>query len=199
MKRRKVDHPPISNLYDPEEYFSRMSGQDAFEKFLSHPSVLLIDPQFPHNVGNVLRCCAAYGIRSLWFTGTKALSRIGKRLPREERMKGYGKVTMFHTEEPFKWLRSSPGLGIAPVCVEILPSSVPMASFTMPRVPIFIFGPENGEVPGWVRAKSHQFVRLETEHCLNLAVAVGTTLYMYRYKALLDRAMPMPVLQEQRG
>src|SRR6185295_3192806 len=34
-------------------------------------AILLLDPKYPHNVGQVLRACAAYGVRRLMFTGER--------------------------------------------------------------------------------------------------------------------------------
>jgi tRNA(Leu) C34 or U34 (ribose-2'-O)-methylase TrmL len=34
-------------------------------------AVLLIDPHFPHNVGNALRACALLGAGSLYWTGNR--------------------------------------------------------------------------------------------------------------------------------
>ena len=55
------------------------------------PAVVLIDPKYAHNVGMVVRLASCYGFRQVWFTGERVSLDISfrKRLPREERMKGY--------------------------------------------------------------------------------------------------------------
>jgi hypothetical protein len=35
------------------------------------PAVILIDPKYPHNVGAALRSCSCFGLKQLWWTGTR--------------------------------------------------------------------------------------------------------------------------------
>ena len=59
---------------------------------LSAPGVVLVDPKFPHNVGTTIRACSCFGVESLIWTGSRVEVSKYKRLPREERMKGYKSV-----------------------------------------------------------------------------------------------------------
>jgi hypothetical protein len=58
------------------------------------PSIILINPKFALNVGNVIRGASCYGVEQVWWTGDRVGLDIEARgrLPREERMKGYGEV-----------------------------------------------------------------------------------------------------------
>jgi hypothetical protein len=59
------------------------------------PAIILTNPKYPNNVGMVLRLASSYGIKQVWFTGDRVkIDLKGKRLPREERMKGYGEVDL---------------------------------------------------------------------------------------------------------
>ena len=51
----------------------------------------IVNPKYAHNVGVAVRAASAYGVPQVWFTGNRVQMDIdsGKRLPREERMKGY--------------------------------------------------------------------------------------------------------------
>jgi tRNA(Leu) C34 or U34 (ribose-2'-O)-methylase TrmL len=66
-------------------------------------AVLLIDPHFPHNVGNALRACALLGAGTLYWTGSRVPPPDrwpeGARLPREERMKCYRNTQLRHLAE----------------------------------------------------------------------------------------------------
>jgi len=35
------------------------------------PSVILINPKYPHNVGAALRACSCFDIAQLWWTGER--------------------------------------------------------------------------------------------------------------------------------
>ena len=72
-------------------------------------AILLIDPKYPHNVGQSVRACAAYGVQDLYFTGDRMSSAMKelKRLPREERLRGYRSVQLQHIERPFDRLPST--------------------------------------------------------------------------------------------
>lgn len=171
------------------------------DKLWLDSAVLLWNPKFPHNVGNALRACAAFGIFQLWFTGDRVFDALdGKtRLPREERMKGYGKVHLVHSDRPFDHFRglSRPP---TPVCIEILHSTQPLSTFVHPPDnTVYVYGQEDGSVPAVVRRHCHQFVQIESFHCLNLASAVAITLYHRRISLNLEKGEAMPLLDEFRG
>jgi formylglycine-generating enzyme required for sulfatase activity len=61
------------------------------------PAIALVNPKFPHNVGKAVRAASCFGVKQVWFTGSRvSLEPRGKkyRLPREERMKGYRDVEL---------------------------------------------------------------------------------------------------------
>lgn len=70
----------------------------------SDAAVLLINPKFPHNVGQALRGCSIFGAGTLRWTGNRVQPPEewpeGARLPREERMKAYKNVDFSHSRKP---------------------------------------------------------------------------------------------------
>jgi hypothetical protein len=68
------------------------------------PAIVLIDPKYAHNVGVVVRLASCYGLKQVWFTGERVSLDISfrKRLPREERMKGYADVEIINYDYPFE-------------------------------------------------------------------------------------------------
>lgn len=137
-------------------------------------AILLIDPKYPHNVGQSVRACAAYGVQNLYFTGerlNKAMREL-KRLPREERLRGYRSVKLEQLERPFDALPE-----LTPVAVEIRPNSEALPSFEHPEHALYVFGPEDGSIGSAVLGQCHRFVAIPSAHCLNLSMAVGTVLY----------------------
>ena len=146
-----------------------MDGKDGNGRF--KPAVVLIDPKYPHNVAAAIRACSCFGVEQLFWTGHRVRLESFKRLPREEGMKGYKEVVWKNEERPFDVLRRTP------VCVEIGRGSTPLPSFVHPQDAIYVFGPEDGGVPGQVRKHCHHFTYISARHCLNLAAALNVILY----------------------
>lgn len=170
------------------------------------PAILLINPKQANNVGSILRACSCYGIRQLWYTGTRVdlgftkhqraikNSSAGKfRLPREERMKGYAECRIHEYDRPFDMFPD-----VVPIAIEILPGTVPLPQFEHPHNALYVFGPEDGSLNGSVLGRCHQFVSIPSRHCLNLAAAVYTVLYDRQVKCSPGVRLE-DMLQEQRG
>lgn len=159
------------------------------------PAVLLWNPKYPHNVATVLRACSCYGVGQLWYTGNRVSieAEPGFRLPREERMKGYGDVTIHQYDRPFEQFQ-----GHTPVAVEILPNVESLPTFEHPEKALYVFGPEDGGLESKVLWHCHRFVAIPSRHCLNLAAAVYTVLYDRQTK-LRPELHPLDALAEPRG
>lgn len=139
------------------------------------PAVVLINPKFGRNIAAALRACSCFGVEQLWWTGNRASfdeTRKGKRLPREERMKGYGDVELCHGEYYLDAFTDA-----TPVAVEIRPNSEPLPEFEHPENAVYIFGPEDGTLGRKTLQHCHRFVKIPARHCLNLATAVTVILY----------------------
>jgi len=145
------------------------------EKFGISPAVILIKPKYAHNVGAVQRACSCYGVPQCWWTGNRVKMEVekGKRLPREERMKGFADVQMIAYDRPFDQFKR----GVTPIAFEVRENSELLPDFVWPENPVLVFGPEDGSIPKHLLSLCHRFVKIPTAHCLNLAVAVGTALY----------------------
>jgi tRNA(Leu) C34 or U34 (ribose-2'-O)-methylase TrmL len=146
------------------------------------PAVVLIDPKYAHNVGMVVRLASCYGFKQVWFTGERVSLDISfrKRLPREERMKGYADVEIINYDYPFEQFKD-----VVPVAVEVRKGSEPLHAFEHPHNAVYVFGPEDGSVSKPHISHCHRFVVIPTRHALNLATAVATVLWDRQYKAWL--------------
>jgi tRNA(Leu) C34 or U34 (ribose-2'-O)-methylase TrmL len=146
------------------------------------PAVVLIDPKYAHNVGMVVRLASCYGFRQVWFTGERVSLDISfrKRLPREERMKGYADVEIINYDYPFEQFKD-----VVPVAVEVRKGSEPLHAFEHPQNAVYVFGPEDGSVSKPHISHCHRFVVIPTRHALNLATAVATVLWDRQYKTWL--------------
>jgi tRNA C32,U32 (ribose-2'-O)-methylase TrmJ len=78
--------------------------------------------------------------------------------------------------------------------VELRPGSEMLPEFVHPdwcdglmrghQKPVYVFGPEDGSLPGHILKRCHRFVCIPSFECLNLSTAVATVLY--------DRMTKMP-------
>ncbi|HEX8473535.1 MAG TPA: TrmH family RNA methyltransferase [Pyrinomonadaceae bacterium] len=147
------------------------------------PAIVLIDPKYAHNVGMVVRLASCYGLGQVWFTGERVSLDISfrKRLPREERMKGYADVEIINYDYPFEQFAD-----VVPVAVEVRKGSESLHGFEHPPNAVYVFGPEDGSVSKPHISHCHRFVVIPTKHCLNLATAVATVLWDRQYKGWLS-------------
>lgn len=136
------------------------------------PAIALINPKFPHNVGAAVRAASCFGARQVWWTGERVRLDAKKRLPREERMKGYRDVEMVHFEHIFEQFPD-----VTPVAIELRPGSESLPQFEHPKNALYVFGPEDGSIPQVVLQHCHRFVVIPTRHCVNLSAAVYLVLY----------------------
>jgi tRNA(Leu) C34 or U34 (ribose-2'-O)-methylase TrmL len=141
------------------------------------PAIVLHEPKYPHNVGQVVRLASAFGIGQVWYSGERVREALGARLPREERMRRYGDVTLISHPDPLA--RLCVGVpGAQPVAVELRPGAESLVDFVHPDgSAIYVFGPEDGSLPGPVLKRCHRFVVIPSFECLNVATAVAVLLY----------------------
>ncbi|HYD38328.1 MAG TPA: TrmH family RNA methyltransferase [Allosphingosinicella sp.] len=150
------------------------------------PAIVLYEPKYPHNVGQIVRLASAFGIAQVWYSGARIGEALGTRLPREERMRRYEDVALINHPDPLA--RLCEVLPAAcPVAVELRPHSESLVDFIHPGAetpPLYVFGPEDGSLSGAVVKRCHRFVVIPSYECLNLATSVATVLY--------DRMAKMP-------
>jgi tRNA(Leu) C34 or U34 (ribose-2'-O)-methylase TrmL len=149
------------------------------------PAVIMINPKNAYNVGGAQRACSCWDIHQLWWTGNLVKLELDsgtssgaskksnkKRLPREERMKGYMDVTLHQYDYPFDQFE-----GVTTVAIELVPGAEPLPTFEHPRNAVYVFGPEDGSIDAMSRKHCHRFVSIPSYHCTNLSMAVGLVLY----------------------
>lgn len=163
-----------------------MEGFDPGTKqFGVPPAVALINPKHARNVGAALRACSCFDVRQLWYSGNRIQMNRKHRLPREERMKGYGDVEVRQYDRIFDQFQ-----GVTPVAIELVPGAVPLTTFEHPENALYVFGPEDGGLERATLQHCHHFVSIPARHCTNLAAAVYITLYdrMLKRGELLELA-----------
>lgn len=164
------------------------------------PGIILENPKFSHNVGAALRAASCFGVNQLIFTGNRVSldSGKGKRLPREERMKGYDKVELVNFDYPFDMFDKD----VIPIAVEIDPAAESLVFFEHPENAVYVFGPEDGSISSTFKRHCYRFIIIPTFHCVNLAAAVYITLYDRALKSYQEKGnvpASYDILNEQRG
>lgn len=141
------------------------------------PTIVLINPKYPHNLAAAVRACACWGATSLRYTGDRIETPIGPkgkpRLPRELRL--YRSVSVEHTEDPLHHLADTPIIG-----VELVPGAMHIQGYQHPTPACYVFGPEDGSIPQKWRRHCYLFLKLPSDHCLNLAACINCVLFHRR-------------------
>lgn len=162
------------------------------------PAVALVNPKFEHNVGAALRAASCFGAKQLWWSGPRVSfdgeTRKGRRIPREERMKGYREVEAFHADYFLDAFTDA-----VPVAIELHPGAESLLTFEHPERAVYLFGPEDGSIDRSYRGLCHRIVKIPSRHCLNLAAAVYTVLYDRHVKRVLQGLEEPLDLAEERG
>ena len=161
----------------------------------------MCNPKFPHNIGAAIRACSCYDVEQVWITGQRLAKKVweSKRIPREERMRGYQNVSLILEEKPFKFFPKD----VVPVAIELTRGAENLLQFEHPEKAVYVFGPEDGSIPTGIQRMCHRRVFIPTKHCVNLSAAIYTILYDRTYKNYLkEEVMPLPMdqtLREQKG
>lgn len=161
---------------NPKEFEALTFDRKKTKTELKIPAVFLENPKYPHNIGQTVRALSCFGVEQLWWNGQRALKALEgmDRIPREERMRGYKDVGIFHNERPLKLYEDT---GVVPVCIELVPGAEDLVTFEHPENAIYVFGPEDGSVDQGTRRNCHRFVTIPSKHCTNLSAAVYIVLY----------------------
>lgn len=153
------------------------------------PAVILTDPKYPHNIGQTIRALSCFGTSQLWWSGKRIMKALQEmdRIPREERMRGYSDVSVFHHDRPLDVFDKI----ATPVAVEFRDNSEDLVNFIHPENAVYVFGPEDGSIDQGTLRNCHRFVKIPTKHCTNLSAAVYLVLYdRLLKKRVYDRFNP---------
>lgn len=165
--------------------------------------LLLVNPRYPRNVGGAIRAAHCLGATSVVWSGDRVDDQQDAyehgqrkwRLPREERMKEYrhvarGRIHPGSAEEHLRYsaewyIQDCVKTLFTPVCVEVSDNAERLTDFIHPVDALYVFGPEDGSIPGSVKALCHRFVVIPgyNRTPLNLSAAVNVVLYDRMSKA----------------
>lgn len=162
--------------------------------------LLLVRPKFAHNVGAAIRAASCFGANGVTFTEDRFGLDSLKRLPREERMKGYTDVRWTQLVGESRPIDRINDGTYTPVAIELVPGSQSLPYFEHPENALYVFGPEDGSLPDGIRRNCHAFVTIPTFHCTNLSAAIYMVLYDRIAKRGLAGLEDLPTVDgENRG
>lgn len=163
-----------------------MKKGDAIFDTSMTPAIVMFNPKYPHNVGAAVRACSCFDSPLIVFTGDRVSlepsGQKGYRMPREERMKGYKDVTLINDNYPFNRFTKQ----ICPVAVEVRKNAELLPHFIHPQNAVYVFGPEDGSLPQIYLKHCQRFLYIPSNHCLNLASAIGIILYDRKSKEMTN-------------
>lgn len=138
--------------------------------------IVLQSPKTHDNVAAVLRLAICWGADLVAVVGAR---RWTARHPLNT-MRSEHSIPFLHFED-MRALAKSWSDHWTPIGVEITPDAVDLRGFVHPRSALYMFGPEDGSLsPAPIRPR--HVVKIPTSRCLNLAHAVGITLYDRSFK-----------------
>jgi tRNA(Leu) C34 or U34 (ribose-2'-O)-methylase TrmL len=170
---------------DPQAFEAKDPKGNRVKVVAQAPAIILTNPKYPHNLGQVIRAASCFDVKQVWWSGQRVIKALEglDRIPREERMKGYSDVSILHADRPLEAFSKD----VVPVCVELVPNAEDLVLFEHPENAVYVFGPEDGGVDAGTRRNCHRFVKIPTKHCTNLSAAVYLILYDRHMKNELKR------------
>lgn len=131
-----------------------------------YSAIGIVSPKIEANVGGAMRAADCYGAAMLVIEAPRFIHRASN-------------VTKAHRHIP---------LIVGAVCdhrpydcpmvvIEIVPGAVSLPDFTHPERALYVFGPEDGNVPDRIVQRAQHIVSVPTRWCMNLAATVNVVLY----------------------
>ena len=137
----------------------------------------LCNPKNPENVGSVMRAAGCYGADEVRFTGRRYLLAAKHRKNGASNTDTKPRITsnipLVQVENMLEKL--SPDTKI--VCFELVVGAKPLPEFRHPDKALYIFGPEDGQIPQSIVDQAHYVLYVPTATCMNLAASVNVVLY----------------------
>lgn len=155
----------------------------------SKASIGLINPKDAQNVGSVLRAIGCYQGDDVYYTGNRYAYAMKHNTDTHniQAQTDIKKVDdLLSVPEDFMTADTKI------VCIELVEGATPLPEFEHPEQALYIFGPEDGNIPQKMINQADEVVYIPTIGCMNLAATANVVLYdrlakSQRAKALIEQ------------
>ncbi len=133
----------------------------------------LVNPKDVTNVGSVLRAIGCYQADGLLYTGSRYNKAIRYRTDTNNVREN---ADIQHTADLLVAKQQLPA-STRLVAVELVVGAQPLPEYEHPQDALYVFGPEDGNLPQDIVDAADDVVYVPTVGCMNLAASVNVLLY----------------------
>ena len=127
----------------------------------------LVSPKIESNVGGAMRAAFCYGASLVVVQGPRYKRQV------TDTQKAYRSIPTLVVDD----IWSAIPYDCVPVAVELVEGSQDLRTFVHPKRAMYIFGPEDGNVPRTLIEKCPLKIMIPTRFCMNLAATANVVLY----------------------
>lgn len=127
----------------------------------------LLNTKIETNVGGALRAAHCYGATMVILEGRRYRQQAS------DTTKAPRHIPLVETLDIFSVIPHN----CIPIAVEVMPECKALPTFKHPERAIYIFGPEDGNIPHRVLSRCKDIVYVPTKFCMNLAATINVVLY----------------------
>lgn len=132
-----------------------------------YSAVGIINSKTELNVGGALRAAHCYGASLVLLQGRRYKTQAS------DTTKMSRHVPLIETTNVF----DAVPYNCVPVAVEFIKEATALPAFYHPERALYIFGPEDGNIPSDIISRCRHVVYVPTSYCMNLASTVNVVLY----------------------
>lgn len=134
-----------------------------------YAAVCLCGTKHDANFGGALRAVTCYDASLVILVG----SRLKRRGAPADTTHAWKHVPVISSDDPFITMP----YGCVPVAVELIAGARSLPGFTHPERAMYVFGPEDSDVPAHIIDRCAHVISVPTRVCMNLAATVNVVLY----------------------
>lgn len=149
-------------------------------------SIGLINPKDAQNVGSVLRAIGCYQASDVYYTGNRYAYALKHNTDTHNIQSTTDIIKVDDLlSVPSEHMTSETKI----VCIELVEGATALPEFKHPESALYIFGPEDGNIPQKMINQADEVVYIPTIGCMNLAATANVVLYDRMAKSLRGQTL----------